>query len=98
MSARGNQTVERDGKPRGDPHSEAKLTPEMHDKIVDVVAAGCSMETAAAYAGVNMRSPVRVCSTFIGPPAGSICLAIPKSNSRTLPSTFTKMLDGFRSR
>lgn len=42
----------RDGRPRpGGP--PLKLTDEIHDKIVEVVASGCVMETAAAYAGIN---------------------------------------------
>jgi hypothetical protein len=45
-------TATRNGRPRpGGP--VPKLTPEVHEKIIDVVAAGCAMETAAAYAGVN---------------------------------------------
>jgi hypothetical protein len=42
----------RNGRPRP-PGFEAKITPEIHEKIVDVVASGCTMESAAAYAGVN---------------------------------------------
>lgn len=45
-------SLSRAGRPRpaGKP---SKLTPEVHAKIVNVVASGCVMETAAAYAGVN---------------------------------------------
>ncbi len=40
---------ERNGKPA----PPSKLTPEVHEKIVGVVASGCVLETGAAYAGVN---------------------------------------------
>ena len=52
MTALGNQTAQRNGRdmPTG---RLPQLTPEVHEKIVDVVAAGCTMETASAYAGIN---------------------------------------------
>jgi hypothetical protein len=44
-------TATRNGRPR--PSKPSKLTPEVHEKIVNAVAAGCVLETGAAYAGVN---------------------------------------------
>ena len=51
MSAQGNGKAPRNGKPST--HPDGTLTPEIHEKIVDVVAAGCALESGAAYAGVN---------------------------------------------
>ena len=51
MSAQGNGKTQRNGKPPT--HPDGTLTPEIHEKIVDVVAAGCALESGAAYAGVN---------------------------------------------
>lgn len=42
----------RNGRPK-QPGPETKLNDEIHTKIVDVVASGCTMEAGAAYAGVN---------------------------------------------
>ena len=51
MSAQGNGKTQRNGKPPT--HPDGTLTPDIHEKIVDVVAAGCALESGAAYAGVN---------------------------------------------